>query len=325
MIAIALVGAGQLGSRHLQGLAKINYRVTIDILDLSEEALKQCRNRFAELQVNPCLLSVNYHTIMQHLPKYIDIAIISTEAGVRGVVINELLKNHDVQYLILEKVLFQKEEEYLQIENLLEIKKIKAWVNHPRRMYPFYRQLKNSFRKEDRLTYKVNGGQWGLACNGLHFIDHLAFLTDEAALKIDTSGLNTWAASKRRGKYLEVSGTLAGTLGANAFELTSSADENEPLTILISSRDRKILIDEARGFSSTTRLDGSLGSVDRVEKIIYYQSELTHIACQDIIRFGECDLPLYAEAMPFHLVFITKLLQHINYNNENNYLSLPIT
>ena len=45
---IAIIGAGQLGSRHLQGLKKAQLPMNIFVLDASEESLTICEQRYNE-------------------------------------------------------------------------------------------------------------------------------------------------------------------------------------------------------------------------------------------------------------------------------------
>ena len=52
---IAIVGAGNIGSRHLQALAKVNYNLAITVIDPSNEALKLANERYNEVSNNPCI------------------------------------------------------------------------------------------------------------------------------------------------------------------------------------------------------------------------------------------------------------------------------
>jgi len=47
LFEIALIGAGQLGSRHLQGLAKISYDCNITVVEPSMESMEQTKLRYA--------------------------------------------------------------------------------------------------------------------------------------------------------------------------------------------------------------------------------------------------------------------------------------
>ena len=49
---IAIIGAGQLGSRHLQGLKKAQAPMNIYVLDANNDSLKICEQRYNEIADN---------------------------------------------------------------------------------------------------------------------------------------------------------------------------------------------------------------------------------------------------------------------------------
>ena len=48
MKTIVVIGAGQLGSRHLQALSKVNFKTTIEVVDPFESSLVVAKGRFNE-------------------------------------------------------------------------------------------------------------------------------------------------------------------------------------------------------------------------------------------------------------------------------------
>ena len=68
---------------------------------------------------------------IRFMPAAMDIVIIATGADVRRKVIEELLEQAHVSYLLLEKVLFQRLEDYDVVASLLERKQAKAFVTKP--------------------------------------------------------------------------------------------------------------------------------------------------------------------------------------------------
>ncbi|MBC8146778.1 MAG: Gfo/Idh/MocA family oxidoreductase [Bacteroidetes bacterium] len=137
---IAVIGAGQLGSRHLQGLAKSSKEFQIYVIDPNENALILAKQRFEEVSKSTNSI-VSYRQSMSDLPGTIDLAIIATTANVRRKIIENLLDKCSIKYLILEKVVFQKSEDFKPIQKRLLEKGVKAWVNCARRSYSFYKNL----------------------------------------------------------------------------------------------------------------------------------------------------------------------------------------
>jgi len=104
MIKNLIVGAGQLGSRHLQGMLKYNESTQIIyVIDPSLEALNISKSRAAEIDHNHQLF---FQQDWNNLPEIFNVVIVATNADVREKVINQLLSNFKVKYLVLEKVLF---------------------------------------------------------------------------------------------------------------------------------------------------------------------------------------------------------------------------
>ena len=58
MYNIAIIGAGQLGSRHLQGLKLAQLPMRIEIVDSSEKSLETARERYDQIEANPLVLSL---------------------------------------------------------------------------------------------------------------------------------------------------------------------------------------------------------------------------------------------------------------------------
>ena len=50
MLNIILIGAGELGSRHLQGLVKVNHMLNIWVIDPSSESLARAEERLEEIE-----------------------------------------------------------------------------------------------------------------------------------------------------------------------------------------------------------------------------------------------------------------------------------
>ena len=324
MKKIAIIGAGQLGSRHLQAMSKISFPVQIEVVDTLPQSLETARFRFDEMARNINVSKVSYVSSMQQLSEVIDFAIIATNADVRADVVRSLLSFCEVKNILFEKVLFQNPEDYSQIQELLQAKNVNAWVNHPRRQFSFYKELKSQLSGSKQISYQVQGGAWGLACNGLHMIDHLAFLTDEKAMEISGAGLNQAIIQSKRKGFIEFSGALYGKIGNHPFSLYCHNDAS-PETITICSDNLNLIIDEANGWIRVASRENGWKWEEKKEKIICYQSELTNLVAEDVLLSSKCDLPTYNEAMKLHLSFIRCLMTHLENIENKKYDLCPIT
>jgi len=321
---IVVIGAGQLGSRHLQALSKVNFQTTIEVVDPFAASLEVARARFNEMPSNPNVFGISFFSSLSELSTKVDLAIIATNADIRADVIRTLLKHCDVKNLVLEKVLFQKPEEYTEIQALLKAQNVKVWVNHPRRMFPYYAKLKELLVGSKQVSYQVQGGDWGLACNGLHFIDHFAFLTGCSDLTINTDGLNPSVIVSKRKGYFEVSGTLSGKIGAHPFKLFCHENAS-PVVITICADNLNAIIDEGNGWMRISTKENGWKWVDEKAKIIYFQSELSNKIAEDIFETGQCDLPTFVDSTKLHIPFINAMLEHINRYGVEKHTTCPIT
>ena len=164
---IAVIGAGKIGSRHLQGLTSIKRQIDLTVVEQDSSAMELAKSRYDEMPVNPLVRSVRYVKSLDENELDIDVCIVATNADVRRDVIEALLNRVEVDYFILEKVVFQSVRDFEFVIRLLERKNTKAWVNCPRRMVPVFRDLREKAisRSHGPIMMRVTGSLWGLASN----------------------------------------------------------------------------------------------------------------------------------------------------------------
>jgi len=321
---IVIIGAGQLGSRYLQGIAQSSLDISIEVVEPFESSRETAKERYYQIKNRTNVQDINFYDSIDSLSANIDLAIIATGSDVRSKVVTELLEKKDVVNLVLEKVLFQTIEEYIVIEKLLSESNTECWVNHPRRMFPIYKDLKLKLKEAKEVSYNFSGGDWGLGCNGLHFIDHLSYLTGSTQLEINNTLLNNKVYESKRKGFVEFHGTLCGKIANHTFSLFSGENTFPSIHTIVSD----VLIakiDEGRGEMTLSYRENNWERETVNSKIVYFQSELSNVLLDDIFTKGECFLPTYKEAMALHIPFINSLLNHMNrVTGKDNHLC-PIT
>jgi predicted dehydrogenase len=321
---VALIGAGQLGSRHLQGLAKCVTNFSIDVVEPFEASKAVAKQRYDEIPQIGKPKAIRFCSSIEDLSNELDIVIVATSSDVRFDAVKDLLNSKKVKFLVLEKVLFQKESEYQVIGQLLTKAQTTCIVNHPRRMFPFYQTLKNELTDAKQVTLNVNGGGWGLACNGLHFIDCLSFLTDSDDLTINTDLLDNKVYESKRKGFVEFYGCLSGKIDNHAF-LLSCAEEYSPFTVTISSDVLHAFIDEVNGFARIARKANGWKWEIVENKIIHFQSELTAPLVDDLLNHQKYTLPDFLHSSTMHVLFIKALLAKIEAISGQTCERCPIT
>lgn len=325
MYHIAIIGVGGLGSRHLQSLASLSEPSEIQAVDISDAAISVARERFESM--NPgAHLSLSFCGTVAELDPELDVVIVATGSLPRRSIVEQLLTTKTVRMLVLEKVLFPRIEDYETVDELLREKKCKAWVNHPRRMLPFYQQLSRSFANEEHVRVDVSGGNWGLACNTVHFLDLIGHLAgDGNAPVVDAGGLDeTIIPSKRQG-YIEFTGTLTGSMGrCKEFSITSAAGEMAPTRIVILGEKLGCIIIEGQNKAFFMRRENGW-SLEEQAINAKLQSELTGPLVETLLASGSCDLPAYETAAREHIPLIQAFLSVLSQQKGEEVTLCPIT
>lgn len=324
MYNIAIIGAGQLGSRHLQSLASIAFPIHITVIDPFQGSLDTAKTRW--LEMNPAAhLNIQFLNSIALAPKELDIVIVASNANVRKNIIQSLVEQAKVKYLILEKVLFQHLDDYDEIAALLKNNNIKTWVNCPRRMYSYYNALKEKLNNSSPFQFTIQGNNWGMGCNTIHFLDLFHYLTFNDDI-INTSSIlsNEIVGSKREG-FIEFNGQfLAETKNGNSFlAISRSSEVAIPSIISITSKDISVRIIESL---KKVFIINNAGEVISEEVVPLFQSQLTSLVVNQLIEKGECELTTYDESSNLHTIMLNEFLKHYNkiYNSPNNKLC-PIT
>ncbi len=321
---VVIIGAGQLGSRHLQGLSRINIPVAIQVIDPNPESLKLARERYEEMPENTNVRSIEFSTSQDSAVGDVALVIIATNADIRARVIKELTRVSMVKHLVLEKVLFQKVKDYSEIDSLLTARGISAHVNCPRRIYPFYRELRRELSQERITAFTAEGSHWGMGCNAIHFLDLFAFLSSDPDCVIDSSALdNTILESKRPG-FIEFTGAVGGVNSRGGrFTIASRAQEGQQLIITIVTDKQRITINESTG---TAEFFNNMSGTSRMKQFsLPYQSQLTDRVAADILTTTECSLTPLKESAQLHLQLLQAFSDHLNAISPNRYDHCPIT
>lgn len=315
MICIAIIGAGQLGSRHLQALASLKYDVAIQVIDSSTDSLKAAEARFKEVS-SRFRGTISFDTDITVLEKNIEVAIVATNSKVRKIVIEQLVANSTVKHLILEKFLFINENDYSTIENLLLKHNIKAWVNCPRRMMDFYQTLQKEL--SGNIHFIATGNAWGLGCNGIHFLDLFAFLTKSNGIVLSNALIDKTIIDSKRAGYIEFTGTITGHSDQHSFHITSFPNNSSPLQIHINTPTVRYSIEEGTTAKVwISKLDKKWAWEEETFNMPF-QSQLTNIAVEELIERGTCNLTSYKESATLHLLFLNNLISFLQKTNNNN-------
>lgn len=321
----AIIGAGQLGSRHLQGLLGVrSQELEIFVIDPNQDSLDIASKRANEVEHTH---KVTYNQELSHLPSNLEFVVVATNSKVRLRVIEELIGVTKVKYLILEKVLFPSVDEYDAAMEMVKQNEIQCWVNHPRRMYQDYKTLKEHLQGNRHYSFQLLGSAWGLACNALHFIDLFELLSDSQLNSVFTEYLENKIIESKRSGYIEFQGTINGILGENNQFTITSLPNSEIIapSISIMAENTRIFIQESGSACAYVFDKEKNFQVEQLKIGMKFQSQLTGLLFENLIETGTCDLPMLNHSVQTHKIFIHALLQHWNKITGENKNYLPIT
>lgn len=322
---ICLIGAGQIGSRHLQALKKVKLPLEIMVIDPSEKSLTIAKQRYEEMPAGSKRQSVKF---LQQIPenRNIDLAIVATTSHIRAQVTKSILEKNRIRYLILEKLLFDKKSDYSAMEKVFAKLKVKTWVNCPLRIRPIYQKIKKDLT-DKKISFRLIGSQFGLATNTIHCLDFVSYLVGSTDFTVNTDWLDPKLIPSKRQGFSELNGTISAHFKNGAqCELTNYPSGNTPRLVEVFNQDTRYMFldQEADGQASVSTAKNGW----QWKKIPFHTpliSETTTKVVENILKNGNCGLTPYSESMKVHLAFLEPLRQFLNKNSQKKYDYYPFT
>lgn len=318
---IVIVGAGGIGTRHFQSIAFELKSCAVLVVDKDPSAINRAKELVAELKNDS--IKVAFSSNLELVPEYVDVAIIATSSSARMDVIRRLFTKTRVRHLLLEKVLFQTRHEYQEAGSLIDSAGTDTRVNCPRRYYPYFNEIRNTIKQSAvPVIYTVDGSGWGMACNSIHFIDHVEYLTAETVSDFEITSLDPGCATSKRVGFIEVFGALKFIFSSGSvLNLICSKSNESRFKIRIAFKRHVHEIDE---FSGVRLLDGQIIARD-CRPIL--QSQLTSRVVNDLLVNRNCRLVDYQTSARQHQFLLDAMMVHLSRTSDLNleHGRVPIT
>ncbi len=209
---ITIIGLGNIGLRYLEGILKIRYVKTINLIEKDLHFLEKKLLNFStkdriiykeELITNRIINS--------------DLIIVSTPSKERFEVCEKLINVGYLGDLLLEKFLFPNLNTLEKAENLFKTYPSKIYVNQwMRKTF-----ISNILNQKDINTISIQGDNLGLLCNSVHFIDLVIERLKINDFKIDSqkSQIKKIFKTKRKG-YTDICGRLGWISDFNKLQFS---------------------------------------------------------------------------------------------------------
>ncbi len=288
---VLIVGVGELGSRHAQSLAQVPHLSEVTLVDPSEKSLLIATERVRSTGFNGKITCIP--TFVKHHGE-IELAVISTSSRERLESLNLVLENSKPQHVLLEKLLTPSAKNLNKFRQLFGRQESKYWLNCPMSFFPHYQAIENELDLEGSgpcLSYTVQGGNYGLITNAIHYLEHFSRLSSSSLANLRFKDGARVISSKRHG-YSEIIGHLLGeTISGDFFSVEFDSDTHgEKLEIKIEQGENSFLVDE---IGLTSQRVGSQWNFQTSPISTPKQSELTHQSMELILQ-GKS--PFWADA-----------------------------
>ena len=319
MYNIVIIGVGALGKRHLQSILNSKLELDIYCYDINEQALDNFE--WENIYNNKKLTMV---TSFYDLPKTVDFALFAMTANGRREMFDQLIEHCTVKNILFEKVLFQKVKDYEHVDQKLKELNIHAWVNCARRQMDSYQELRERLKAAKEMRISISGGEWGMACNSIHEIDLVEFLSGSNETIIDKLSLLPEMVDSKRKGFKEVYGSIVGHSGkCKSFYINCMKGSDVPSMVTVSTDiGQYVIIESKQKLISLLKEDGY--DINERDFVMPYQSQMTQYVMEDILLTGESRLARFDVSSRLHLVFIEPLIKFFKENGWENE-SCPIT
>jgi len=242
---ILVVGAGQIGSRHLQALAAMPSVATVAAVDPSTASRDIALSRWKDVVGHDRKLLRFAQSLAELENTDFDLAIIATSAPGRLEILRQVVAL-GVRRVLSEKLLFQSVGELDAAVTLI--------ADHGVRLYPnyVYRFVSPWLQVSQHLTDKsfamdVRAGDIGLATNLPHWLDIFQFVSGAPVIEVNVTLSKPPYPSKRGGGLLEIAGTASARSASGAtFEMFCDGPMQAPVATLIGRAGRLIADEGAR-------------------------------------------------------------------------------
>jgi len=308
-----IVGFGGMGCRHASSLYKGKQFHEIWILEPSKDIfIDNC----ARIEISDS--EFKHVTEIESLPNDLDFAVIATNSIPRLNIFKILAEVKNIKYFLLEKVVFQSKFQFNEAVDIINKLNVNAYCNFVNRYFPNYQKIKQQIINNKPFSMIVSGGEFGLGCNSLHYIDLFQYLSSDKPNLIDYSLSENLNTHKRGSSFKEVTGQMLWkTSSGDTLILNSQIGKAIDVEITIQYNNDVDILNE--GAQTHCKLYGNTFSNSKFE--ILFTSYLTNVIFNDIIN-GTCVLPKVEETFNIHAQLFESVNDTVGISVEDN---CPIT
>jgi len=320
---ITLIGCGNVGSRHLQALAKLPFDIDVKIVEPSKDAQDLAKKRLNEVQKKDTNNKFSWYESIKELDDSSDIAIVATTSIERVKILNELLELGENKFLI-EKVVCQSTNEYDGLLAKMKHFKAKGWVNTNLRCFESWQNIKKYFEDSEFIHLSlITSNISALGTNAIHYTDLFSFLTNDYNIQLNGDFLLNKLYPNKRGKnFKEFAGSIVGSCkNGSSLSLTFIPDSDVPNILNIAGNHKHLMIDQLNEkiFEIANRNDL------QIQFKYEHTSSMTTKIVKDVIENDDCCLTSIENSYHLHAELFRIFNEHIKKITNEDVKLCPIT
>lgn len=323
---IVIVGCGQIGSRHLQAVAKLKDSKRILIVERNPASRKLAEQRLFDVLPEVGSTEIEWHTDINGLDRGGDLAIIATGAKGRSNIVEELIDKGCRRFL-LEKIVCQSDDEYKKLLKACREKGVKAWINCVRPYFPFYEKVIELMKNDGAITFHAMAGNLGLGCNAIHLLSLLGALVGNND-DLELSGVHLspeLLPNKRRRDLIEFAGSITARTSKQSFaSITFHPHNSASIIINAASENWRFIVDESGTVAFLSSKEKGWKWQEHEFKFLY-SSSLTAIIADSILTVEKCKLPTLEDCYVPHRELFRIFNEHLNALSDRDSSLCPIT
>ena len=286
---ILLIGCGNIGFRHIELLIKDRSVKNIYIYDINLNNSKKLIDKF-DYNIKIILIK-NLNLKLRNL----FLCIISTHSNRRFYLMSKIIRLHNPKYILVEKLI---ENNIYEINKYYkELEKKKIYVNCSNRLRTIFIEIKKRYYKK-KINMEIKGGNWNLLSNCIHFIDFLAFITNEKIKKIKIKK-NSYLTRSKHNKYKELIGGMIVEFDKGSVLKLNSTHLN---------KDKINKINDNNNYKTVANLDKNKISYPNKKKFkSQYQSQLTYKVYKCLTKGSKINLPNLKKNIEHTKIFLNEI------------------
>jgi hypothetical protein len=177
-------------------------------------------------------------------------------------------------------------------------------------------------KDKKNLSFEFSGADWGLACNSVHFLDLITYLTGSFPLYIETDKLLPEIFPSKRHGYVEFLGKLTVSYENCHSLVLDSSGATRPYVFSVKDTNMLIKCDETNK-QFIFQIDGE--NKEYKPFVIPYQSQMSLQIFENHISGKDIGLCPFEESVKVHLPLLKAFLLFYQKLNNSNSEIVPIT